>query len=211
MKELIDYPYITFGVSDGGAHTKFLTAGRYPTEGIDRVSCARANGSRSRTSTGASRAAGVLRGLQGSRLPARGRAGRYRGLRFRQAERAAGRDRARPAGQRMASRAACRRLSAISSSTAQITFGKAKVHGRDSGQGCCATAQRHSGARESGDRNTGNGRRREWRRRPLPFGPRRRCAGDFKCYLKSFLSSPRAGGRSRHYRGRANIALLRSR
>jgi N-acyl-D-aspartate/D-glutamate deacylase len=34
MKEIIDYPYITFGVSDGGAHTKFLTAGRYPTEGI---------------------------------------------------------------------------------------------------------------------------------------------------------------------------------
>jgi N-acyl-D-amino-acid deacylase len=34
MKDIIDYPYITFGVSDGGAHTKFLTAGRYPTEGI---------------------------------------------------------------------------------------------------------------------------------------------------------------------------------
>ena len=30
MKELIDVPHITFGVSDGGAHTKFLTAGRYP-------------------------------------------------------------------------------------------------------------------------------------------------------------------------------------
>jgi len=34
MKEIIDTPHITFGVSDGGAHTKFLTAGRYPTEGI---------------------------------------------------------------------------------------------------------------------------------------------------------------------------------
>jgi N-acyl-D-aspartate/D-glutamate deacylase len=34
MKEVIDYPYIVFGVSDGGAHTKFLTAGRYPTESI---------------------------------------------------------------------------------------------------------------------------------------------------------------------------------
>lgn len=34
MKEVIDYPYLTFGVSDGGAHTKFLTAGRYPTEAI---------------------------------------------------------------------------------------------------------------------------------------------------------------------------------
>ena len=34
MRELIDTPNIAFGVSDGGAHTKFLTAGRYPTEGI---------------------------------------------------------------------------------------------------------------------------------------------------------------------------------
>jgi N-acyl-D-aspartate/D-glutamate deacylase len=34
MRELIDYPYLAFGVSDGGAHTKFLTAGRWPTEGI---------------------------------------------------------------------------------------------------------------------------------------------------------------------------------
>src|SRR5579883_740831 len=34
MKELIDNPAIPFGVSDGGAHTKFLTAGRFPTEGI---------------------------------------------------------------------------------------------------------------------------------------------------------------------------------
>ena len=32
MKEIIDDPFITFGVSDGGAHTRFLTAGRYPTE-----------------------------------------------------------------------------------------------------------------------------------------------------------------------------------
>jgi N-acyl-D-amino-acid deacylase len=34
MKELIDASHIAFGVSDGGAHTKFLTAGRFPTEGI---------------------------------------------------------------------------------------------------------------------------------------------------------------------------------
>jgi len=34
MKELVDTPHIAFGVSDGGAHTKFLTAGRFPTEGI---------------------------------------------------------------------------------------------------------------------------------------------------------------------------------
>ena len=37
MKELLDYPYITFGVSDGGAHTKFLTAGRYPTELLSKL------------------------------------------------------------------------------------------------------------------------------------------------------------------------------
>jgi N-acyl-D-aspartate/D-glutamate deacylase len=34
MKELIDTPHIAFGVSDGGAHTKFLTAGRFPTEAL---------------------------------------------------------------------------------------------------------------------------------------------------------------------------------
>jgi hypothetical protein len=28
---------VLFGVSDGGAHTKFLTAGRYPTETLCKV------------------------------------------------------------------------------------------------------------------------------------------------------------------------------
>ena len=32
LDEIIVDPYVLFGVSDGGAHTKFLTAGRYPTE-----------------------------------------------------------------------------------------------------------------------------------------------------------------------------------
>ncbi len=32
MQELFTDPYVLLGVSDGGAHTKFLTAGRYPTE-----------------------------------------------------------------------------------------------------------------------------------------------------------------------------------
>ena len=32
MKEMIDYPYLIPGVSDGGAHTKFFTGGQYPTE-----------------------------------------------------------------------------------------------------------------------------------------------------------------------------------
>lgn len=34
MREIYEDPYVLFGVSDGGAHTKFLTAGRYPTETI---------------------------------------------------------------------------------------------------------------------------------------------------------------------------------
>jgi N-acyl-D-aspartate/D-glutamate deacylase len=37
LKELVDDPYVLFGVSDGGAHTKFLTAGRYPTETLCKV------------------------------------------------------------------------------------------------------------------------------------------------------------------------------
>lgn len=37
LKEIVDDPYVVFGVSDGGAHTKFLTAGRYPTETICRI------------------------------------------------------------------------------------------------------------------------------------------------------------------------------
>ena len=32
LKEILDYPWAIPGVSDGGAHTKFLTAGTYPTE-----------------------------------------------------------------------------------------------------------------------------------------------------------------------------------
>jgi N-acyl-D-amino-acid deacylase len=32
LKEIVQYPHMLFGVSDGGAHTKFLTSGRYPTE-----------------------------------------------------------------------------------------------------------------------------------------------------------------------------------
>jgi N-acyl-D-aspartate/D-glutamate deacylase len=37
LQEIVDDPYVLFGVSDGGAHTKFLTAGRYPTETLCRV------------------------------------------------------------------------------------------------------------------------------------------------------------------------------
>ena len=34
MQEVIEDPYMIPGVSDGGAHSKFLTAGRFPTETI---------------------------------------------------------------------------------------------------------------------------------------------------------------------------------
>ncbi len=37
LREIVDNPYILFGVSDGGAHTKFLTAGRYPTETLTKI------------------------------------------------------------------------------------------------------------------------------------------------------------------------------
>ena len=37
LREIVDDPYVLFGVSDGGAHTKFLTAGRYPTETLCKI------------------------------------------------------------------------------------------------------------------------------------------------------------------------------
>ncbi|MGH7897649.1 MAG: N-acyl-D-amino-acid deacylase family protein [Candidatus Binatia bacterium] len=37
LREIIDYPWIIPGVSDGGAHTKFFTGGRYPTEFLSRI------------------------------------------------------------------------------------------------------------------------------------------------------------------------------
>jgi N-acyl-D-amino-acid deacylase len=37
LKEIVDDPWIIFGVSDGGAHTRFLTSGRYPTEHIIKI------------------------------------------------------------------------------------------------------------------------------------------------------------------------------
>ncbi len=37
MKEMLDYPYLIPGVSDGGAHTKFFTGGQYPTEMLERL------------------------------------------------------------------------------------------------------------------------------------------------------------------------------
>lgn len=37
LSELVNYPYAIYGVSDGGAHTKFSTGGRYGTETIQKI------------------------------------------------------------------------------------------------------------------------------------------------------------------------------
>jgi N-acyl-D-amino-acid deacylase len=37
LKDMIDYPYLIPGVSDGGAHTKFFTGGQYPTDFLARI------------------------------------------------------------------------------------------------------------------------------------------------------------------------------
>jgi N-acyl-D-aspartate/D-glutamate deacylase len=37
LREIVAYPWIVPGVSDGGAHTKFFTGGRYPTEFLSRI------------------------------------------------------------------------------------------------------------------------------------------------------------------------------
>lgn len=37
LQEIVDYQWALFGVSDGGAHTKFFTAGRFPTEALTKI------------------------------------------------------------------------------------------------------------------------------------------------------------------------------
>jgi N-acyl-D-aspartate/D-glutamate deacylase len=37
LQELVDDNWAIFGVSDGGAHTKFFTAGRFPTETLSKM------------------------------------------------------------------------------------------------------------------------------------------------------------------------------
>jgi N-acyl-D-aspartate/D-glutamate deacylase len=37
LKEMLDYPWLIPGVSDGGAHTKFFTGGQYPTDMLERM------------------------------------------------------------------------------------------------------------------------------------------------------------------------------
>jgi N-acyl-D-aspartate/D-glutamate deacylase len=36
LREVVGYPWSIYGTSDGGAHTKFITSGRYPTETLIR-------------------------------------------------------------------------------------------------------------------------------------------------------------------------------
>jgi N-acyl-D-aspartate/D-glutamate deacylase len=36
LREVVTYPWTIYGTSDGGAHTKFITSGRYPTETLVR-------------------------------------------------------------------------------------------------------------------------------------------------------------------------------
>ena len=36
LREVVAYPWSIYGTSDGGAHTKFITSGRYPTETLTR-------------------------------------------------------------------------------------------------------------------------------------------------------------------------------
>ncbi len=43
LREVLEYPHMLFGVSDGGVHIKFLTAGRYPPK-RSPIRCARRNG-----------------------------------------------------------------------------------------------------------------------------------------------------------------------
>ena len=37
LREIVECPWVIPGVSDGGAHTKFFTGGRYPTEFLSRI------------------------------------------------------------------------------------------------------------------------------------------------------------------------------
>ncbi len=105
LKEILSNDMTLLGVSDGGAHTKFFTAGRYPTESIVR-SRARTTCSRSRTFTGACRRG--PRGAPASATAARSarRAGGRRRLRLREPRSAADGGRPRPSRRRVAPRAA---------------------------------------------------------------------------------------------------------
>ena len=86
MKEMIDYPYLIPGVSDGGAHTKFFTGGQYPTEFlawlVRELQDVESRGSALAVSALCRR---MCAGFRDRGSAARRRAGRHRGLRLRQA------------------------------------------------------------------------------------------------------------------------------
>ena len=100
--ELVVAPYGLWGVSDGGAHTKFLTIGAYPTESIIDFVRER-HLSRWRRPTGGSPAFPAhCAGFQRPRHPRRRRAGRHHRLRLREPEPARRGGRRRPARRRVA-------------------------------------------------------------------------------------------------------------
>ena len=119
MKELIDTPHIAFGVSDGGAHTKFLTAGRFPTEGIVKYS-ARTSGCRSKQiHWRLSALPAFCGGFKDRGFLREGAPADIVVYDFDKLQRAADRNPPRPAGQRMASRPEAPKATSGPSSTAK--------------------------------------------------------------------------------------------
>ena len=110
LREILANPWVLFGVSDGGAHTKFVTVGPLP----DRDAGAGRARARDRRLEEAhwrlSRAARALRRLPRPRRAARGRARRHRRLRLRQPRGAADGGRARLPRWRVAAHPARARL-----------------------------------------------------------------------------------------------------
>ena len=112
MRELANAPFSLPGISDGGAHMKFMTTGRYPTEFLTHL--VRENGIDG-PRAGPLAAVGLPghgRRLHRPRLPARRGAGRPHRLRLRRAQAAPHGAAARLPGRRLAPVAEGRRLPA---------------------------------------------------------------------------------------------------
>ena len=112
-------PYMLLGVSDGGAHTKFFTAGRYPTETLAQHVREHELLSLEEAHWRLSALPASLAGFHDRGTAARGRAGRHRRLRLRAPRRAAERGRPRPARRRVAPHPAAPTATAGCSSTAR--------------------------------------------------------------------------------------------
>ena len=110
LREIVDNPYVLFGVSDGGAHTKFLTAGRYPTETLCKIVREHEMSSLEEVHWRLSALPAMVAGFDGARSAPQGRPRRHRGLRLRTAQSPARRGDPRPSGRGVAPRPACRGL-----------------------------------------------------------------------------------------------------